>query len=210
MLDEEGIVPGAVLNMVIKDKNGKVVTSPNDKQLELLKAVRIEELGETDMSQYIAQIEKLVQEISQTSQTPIYGVTVGSNISGEALKQLEIGLVGKVERFQRENTDAWENLITLTAHIQKTYGDVGTAPEFKDVDISWRSAEIRDTEKQVELLVKMWKETPGLFSDTFYRERVGKLLDIGEEELKEEEERTTKALQNVFKSITNDNGVPTV
>jgi hypothetical protein len=209
-LDVEGIIPGAVLNMVLLDKNDNVITSPSDKQLELLKAVRIEELGETDMSQYIAQIEKIVQEISQTSQTPIYGVTVSGNISGEALKQLEIGLVGKVERFQRENTEAWEQLISLTAHMQKVFGDVGTAPEFTDVELTWKSAELRDTAKQIELFIKMWKDTPGLFSDKFYRERIGNLLGLGEEELNEENERFAVALQGIFDEATGGLGVPTV
>jgi len=117
-LDKSAIVPGAVISLVLQDAEGKVITNPTEEQLNLLKAVKIGELGETDMSQYILQVKTLVEEISQTTQTPIYGITASGNLSGEAMKQLEIGLIGKVERFQRENYDSWVQFVFLTAKLR--------------------------------------------------------------------------------------------
>jgi len=93
-INANGITPGAVVNLVLTDSAGKIITEMTPEMAEFLKAVRVGEFEATDIGQYINQIDKIVREISQTTQTPIYGITVEGALSGEALKQLEIGLIG--------------------------------------------------------------------------------------------------------------------
>lgn len=144
-LDKSGITPGAVLNLVLKDQTGKVLTELTADQIEWLKAVRIGELEATDITQYTNQLEKIVMQITQITSTPIYGVTFSGNLSGEALKQLEIGLVGKCQRFQKENSAAVKQLIELTANMQRTFANsYGNPPKIAPMKVVWGSPEIRD------------------------------------------------------------------
>ena len=120
-IDKDGIVPGSVINLLLTDADGNVATSLTEEQVKFLESVEVGEFGTTDMSQYTNQLDKLEREISQVSSTPVYGITSQGNLSGEALKQLESGLVNKVIRFQRENSGAIEMLLRITAEIQRTY-----------------------------------------------------------------------------------------
>jgi hypothetical protein len=144
-LDKKGITPGSVLNLVFKDKNGNAVSEITPEQVEFLKAVKVGEFDATNISQYTNQLEKLVMQITQITSTPIYGVTFSGNLSGEALKQLEVGLVGKCERFQNENTSSVKLLIELTAKMQKVFKTpFGNPPKLGTIKVIWMSAELRD------------------------------------------------------------------
>lgn len=196
-LDKSGITPGAVLNMVLQNADGTVITDMSTEQIAFLNACRVGEFAETDISQYTNQIEVLVKQISQISQTPIYGVTSDGNLSGEALKQLEIGLIGKVRRFQRENTGAIRLLIELTAAIQMAFDTgMGNPPELEGVSVNWASSEIVDANAQIAGLVLMRKDAPGLFDDNFYRQRVGGLLEMSQAQIKAEGENADAARAN--------------
>jgi hypothetical protein len=65
-------------------------------------------------------------------------------LSGEALKQLETGLIGKCQRFQKENTSGVRSLIELTARIQKTFSGFKDPPELGRLTVEWDSPELRD------------------------------------------------------------------
>ena len=153
-LDKSGIEPGAVLNLVLKDDQGKVITDFTSEQVEFMKTVRVGEFAESDISQYTSQIEKIVIQISHVTSTPIYGVTAQGNISGEALKQLETGLVGKCQRFQKENTGAIRALVEMTAKIQATFSNFKDPPQLGRLNVKWDSAELRDNVVDKETQVK--------------------------------------------------------
>jgi hypothetical protein len=193
-LDKDGITPGAVLNLVLEDKLGNNINDPTEEQIAFLNACRVGEFAETDISQYTNQIEVLVKQISQTSQTPIYGITSDGNLSGEALKQLEIGLTGKVGRFQRENTSAIRQLIELTAAIQKEFDTgMGDPPKLGGISVNWKESAINDITSQIASLIMMRKDAPGLFDDNFYRQRIGGLLGLSQAQIVTEGDNAMKA-----------------
>jgi hypothetical protein len=181
-IDVDGITPGAVINLVLGDGTTADLTPD---QIEFLKAVRVGSFKGTDITQYTNQIEKLVKEISQATQTPIYGITAQGNVSGDALRQLEIGLIGKIKRFQKENTAAIRGLINLTAEMQNTFNvaDRRNAPEFKTVNIEWQSPEILDVGVQITVLATMRKDAPNLWPDSWYRDQIGALLGMAKAEI---------------------------
>lgn len=190
------ITPGSIINLVLKDKNGAVVHEMSPDEVNFMNAVRVGQFEETNIEQYISQIDRLAREISQISQTPIYGVTTNGVLSGEALKQLEIGLIGKCERFQRENTDAIRQLVKMTAQMQNTFSiGLGQAPIIEQAIVTWKSPEILDTNAQVASLVNMREKSPGLWSDDFYRRKLGGILGMTQEEIKTESEGMKLALQ---------------
>ena len=210
-LNVEGIVPGAVLNMFLKDKEGNRIVEPTEEQVALIEAARVGQFETADMSQFIVQVEQLVQEISQTTQTPIYGINVSGDISGEALKQLEIGLLGKIERFQRENTDAWKNLITLTAEMHKGFNrkvalDIGSPPAISSVQITWKSPELRNHLQEIASLIKERADAPNLFSEDYYRRKIGELRGLLEEEIEQEGKDALSRRASLLESFTSDTG----
>ena len=175
----DGIVPGGIINLTVGD--GKAYT-PED--IEFLKAAKVGQFEATDLSQYTGQIDKVVQQISQATQTPIYGVTgQGGNISGEALKQLEIGLLGKIERFQRQNTDAIKELVQMTAEMQNIFDGADNAPALDTILVIWKPAEILDVNARIAALSLVREKNPGLFPDDFYQERIGSLLGLGADDI---------------------------
>jgi hypothetical protein len=201
-IDADGITPGAVVNLVLKDKEGNIITEISEEMAAFLSAVKVGQFESTDISQYLGQIELLVREISQNTQTPIYGVTAQGNLSGEALKQLEIGLIGKCERYQNQNADAVRELITLTAQIQNAFAtDFGEAPVFEDVSITWKSPELLDATAQIATLVTMRTDAVGLWSDEFYRTKIGALLGMSTTEITQEGEIAKQESQNRLETL---------
>jgi len=178
-INKEGIQPGAVINLFLKDAGGNAIVDPTPEQIAFLNASKVQQLGITDISQYTNQLSELTKHVSQVTQTPIYGVTAEGNLSGEALKQLETGLIGKIHRFQKENTAAIRQLVELTAQIQNAFAtDAGSAPELEGIEVNWASAEILDTSAAITSILDIAERKPNLFSDDFLRQRIGGLLGM--------------------------------
>ena len=183
-IDKAGITPGAVLNLVLQDAAGHSIVDMTAEQIEFLKAVRVGEFSESDISQYTNQLDAITKHVSQISQTPIYGVTAEGNLSGEALRQLETGLIGKVQRFQRENTGAIKQLLELTAAIQNGFNTgSGSAPALTEISVNWASAEILDVNAAIQSILSIAEKKPNLFSDDFLRQRIGALLGMTQSQI---------------------------
>jgi len=214
-IEKDGIVPGSVINMVVKDAGGNIVTEMTPEMTDYLKTVKVGEFQESDISNYTEQIDTLVREISQATQTPIYGITGTGNISGEALKQLEIGLIGKVKRFQRENNSAIRSLINLTSEMQSQFSiqglDIPEAPEIDTVAVTWKTPEIIDVTGQIQSLTEMREKAPGLWPDDWYREQIGRLLDMTQKQIKEQGEAAVQNQSNFLDRLVGADGtVPVV
>lgn len=226
-INKDGIVPGSVINLVPKDKSGNVITSMDEKTASWWKEVEVGEFGETDMSQYTEQLDKLEREISQVSSTPVYGITSQGNLSGEALKQLESGLIGKIYRFQNENTGSIIRLLKITAEIQRQFsvdrsffGKMSqkiseflgvSAPErppatLGEISVNWASPEIINVSEQLTALSQLRRDNPGLWPDDWYRERIGGLLAMSSQQIKDEGERAKMESRNSLDMLINSEG----
>lgn len=221
-IDKDGIVPGSVINLVLQDADGNTLTSIDEAASRFLAAVEVGEFGTTDMSQYTNQLDKLEREISQVSATPLYGITNQGALSGEALKQLEVGLINKVVRFQNENIKAIKMLFRLTALIQRTF-DVRSAFTMKfsnavtdflelsapisppsdvsSINIGWKSPEIVDVSAQITALSTMRRDNPNLWGDAWYREKIGSLLGMSSQQIAEEGEVADMERVNAFDQL---------
>lgn len=209
-IDKDGIVPGSVINLVLQDRDGNTLTNIDDAAAKFLSAVDVGEFGVTDMSQYTNQLDKLEREISQVSATPIYGITNQGALSGEALRQLEVGLINKIIRFQNENAKSIKMLFRLTALIQRTFdvrsafankfdtavvdflqlsAPVSPPEDVSSINVNWKSPEIVDISAQVTALSTMRRDNPNLWADEWYRERIGSLLGMSSQQITEESEK---------------------
>jgi len=212
-LDKSGITPGAVLNLILADATtGKPITEMTAEQIAFLNACRVGEFGATDISQYTNQIEKVVAQICWVSSTPIYGLTFAGALSGDALRQLEIGLIGKCQRFQNENKSAVRNLIELTAAIQNSFrSDFGEAPKLGAISITWKSAEILDTDAAVTAIIGVREKAPGLFTDDFLRGKIGGLWGMTQAQILKASEDAKNESVNALNSLTGGAGnVPVI
>jgi len=200
-IDKSGIQPGAVINLYLKDSAGNAITDPTPEQIALLNAAKVQQLSVTDIGQYVTQLTELTKHVSQVSQTPIYGVTAEGNLSGEALKQLETGLIGKIQRFQKENINAVRNLIELTAQIQNTFS-TGAPTDLGQISVNWASAEILDVTAAITSILDIRERAPGLFDDDFIRQRIGELLKLTQSQITEEGDKARTTQGRTFDFLT--------
>jgi hypothetical protein len=84
----------------------------------------------------------------------------GDSSSGEALKQRESGLLGKLKRFQVKGGNAWEDVIGMAARVQNAFGRA-SAPKSARWVCRWSDAEIRNDAE----VVKNVKEMRELMGD---------------------------------------------
>lgn len=92
---------------------------------------------------FINQAEFLINQIATVTRTPIPAAMGGDNASGEALKQREIGLLGKIKRFHVRGGNSWEDVMSMAARLQSAFGT--TQPPATDRWWTrWEDAELRN------------------------------------------------------------------
>jgi hypothetical protein len=109
------------------------------------------EFGATDLAPYTDSVSSDIQAISAITRTPphyLLGQVV--NISGDALKAAETGLVSKVRSRIRHFSDSWEEVMRLAFQV------IGS-PKGKvtNAETIWSDPESRTEGELVDALVKM-------------------------------------------------------
>lgn len=113
-------------------------------ELDDATAHRIEAANPLPMIEVINRIE---QAISGVSRTPAYYLRPvgGADVpSGEALKQLESGLVRRAEERQLVFGQSWQDVFALAWRINQTFG--ARLPDVPDmrVEVTWQDANVRN------------------------------------------------------------------
>lgn len=98
---------------------------------------------------FIQQAQWLTSEIGKITRTPAPEFMGSDTASGEALKQREIGLLGKVKRFQVKAGNSWEDWIKLTHRVQLAFG-TEKPPTYTRLYARWADAELRNDKQTVE------------------------------------------------------------
>jgi len=99
-----------------------------------------------DLTSMMAVIDQLTSAISGVSRVPSYylrPVGGGEVPSGEALKQLESGLVKRAEERQLVFGQAWEDVFTLAAKLAATFGGTDV-PGPMTIEIVWEDPNVRN------------------------------------------------------------------
>jgi hypothetical protein len=113
--------------------------------------VRFGEFAATDLVPYVRAVEAAVQDLAAISRTPphyLIGAVV--NVSGDALKAAETGLVAKVRDRQRNFGESWEQVMRLAFRI---LGDEKRANAY-DAETVWRDPESRSISELADAAVK--------------------------------------------------------
>lgn len=114
--------------------------------------VKFGEFDATDLKPYLSAVEADIQHIAARTRTPsqyLLGTMV--NISGDALKAAESGLVSKVRQRMRPFGEAFEDVVRL---YLKAAGDDRDASR---CEVIWHNPEFRTEGELVDALTKMDK-----------------------------------------------------
>ncbi|MFB7115750.1 phage portal protein [Streptomyces sp. NPDC056291] len=113
--------------------------------------VKFGEFAATDLIPYVRSVEAAVQDLAALSRTPphyLIGAVV--NVSGDALKAAETGLVAKVKDRQVSFGESWENVMRLSFRV---LGETAKA-EAWDLETVWRDPESRTVSELADAAVK--------------------------------------------------------
>jgi hypothetical protein len=140
------LTPGMILQAAIEDENGKPVRPDTEEDARAYAAMqnsyRLERIGGGDLSTLISQAEFIIQQVSNVSSTPIPSLMGGDSQSGEALKQREARLLGRIRRAHVVLGNAWEDVLALAHRVETLYA-VSAPPEAEGWACRWSPAEVR-------------------------------------------------------------------
>lgn len=120
---------------------GMVITyNPNNKQDSQFADFKA--IPPAMMTPFIEQMNKIIDLIAEITQTPIASV-LGTNPSGEALKQRESGLLTKIRGAHVKFGNAWEDLLAIAHSVETFYKRSNKPPAIEMFDCKWKDASVR-------------------------------------------------------------------
>lgn len=137
-----GLSPGMIVR-ILGDNNGPL---SKDQVAELTA------LEGSDLEKFIKVAEFFIGRIEAVTRTP--NMTTNTNLSGEAMKQSEIKLLGKVRRFQVKTGNSWEDTLALAARVQLAFSN-HEPPPVKRWRTVWKDPEIRNDKDLVDNVIKV-------------------------------------------------------
>lgn len=134
------ITPGMWVAAFAKDKDGNE-KAPIGDEVTWLASIKYGQLDSADLGPFLDEAYFLIDQMYHITRTPEKAGP--ADASGEALKQREIGLLGKVRRAHIAFGNAWENAFALAARVADAFG-TASAPTDATWSSKWKTGEIRD------------------------------------------------------------------
>ena len=152
------VVPGRIESFFPQNADGSPASTVDEGVLKWLQAIRLEQFEVSDLSKLLEVAAWLKSEMYTVTNTPTDDIA--ADASGEARKQSEVKLIGKVKRFCVKNGNAWEDAVRLAARVETAYAQGGTAkpPTFETVTAQWADAEVRNDSQFVDDMLKQYRE----------------------------------------------------
>jgi hypothetical protein len=148
------VTPGMWVNLT----GGEPVS--NDDRIE------VGEFEQGDPMAFIKTAEWLTDQIFTITQIPNPKHNDG-NLSGEALKQKESGLLGKVNRSQISYGTSWEDALMMAWMVEATYGT--TPPMVETFNAKWEKPEVRSDKEILENAAMLLQADPNFPMDEYYK-----------------------------------------
>lgn len=109
-------------------------------------------LEQGEIVPFISMADFFIQQIEDVTRTP--NPKASANLSGEALKQLDSKLLGKVKRFQVKAGNAWEDVMDMAHRVQQAYGR-SQPPAVTRWRTQWRDGQLRNDTETINNAVKV-------------------------------------------------------
>lgn len=117
-----------------------VVIGEDETEAALINAMDADMMKQGELVPFLDQAGFLIDKIGDISRTPL--AAYGANESGEARKERQTGLLGKVQRFQVKGGNAWEDVMTMAQMVYNLFsGRVLPDVTWRTV---WRDAQLRN------------------------------------------------------------------
>lgn len=139
----KGLSPGIIFTEGIDDWISEDNAEKLNAWASILSAFKLERVPPGEINPLIEQADWLIDQISMITATPIPTQMGGDAQSGEALKQRDTRLLGKVQRAQVQSGNRWEDTIRLARDLYVVYG-AKSLPAFERVNSRWKGAEMRN------------------------------------------------------------------
>lgn len=134
---------------------------------------------------------RLIGEITRTPTPELSAHSSGSNKSGEYLKQLEVGLIGKVRRFTTRAGSSWEQVFDMAWKVQQAYGTI-KPPPYKRFICLWKSPEIRNNAEVVQNAMAVQE----IMGEKQTLRNVAEVFDLDEQAIEDIQAEKTSANDN--------------
>lgn len=113
----------------------------------------VNRLAASDLSPMIETLWAITSAIAGVSRTPQYYLRPigGSDVpSGEALKQLESGLVKRAEERQLVFGQSWADVMKMCLRVEQAFGTLATGIDIDSLNIAtqWKDANVRNEEAE--------------------------------------------------------------
>lgn len=179
--------PGLVYNFFPpKNPDGSYVV--NKDTVDWLNSIRAEQFEVGDLQPLLDTAAWLKSEMYAVTNTPTDDVA--ADASGEARKQSEVKLIGKVKRFCVKNGNAWEDAVRLAARIESVYAKE-KPPTFETLTAQWDDPEVRNDSKFVDDMLKQYRE--GVIDQRTYLDGVKDIFGWNDKKVGEIIRRTEEA-----------------
>ena len=149
---QNGLYPGMMLSFFTRDSNGNPSIPKDESAIKWLQSIRLEQFTQGELVPYLDQASWLKGEIFAVSNTP--SEDIRSNVSGESLKQREVKLLGKVQRFEAHAGNCWEDVMALAHRVETAFIDM--PPAYEELRAKWQDAQLRNNAQQIENAEKMY------------------------------------------------------
>lgn len=140
------LTPGMIISALVENEKGRPMVPETAEEAAMIatitSAYTLERIGAGDLAQLIGQATFLIDQIATISATPIPGQMGGDSQSGEALKQRDTRLLGKVHRAQVQFGNAWEDVLGLAARQAQVFS--GRQVDAGGWTARWKTAELRN------------------------------------------------------------------
>lgn len=152
----DSVEPGMILSIYPQDANGRPLANLSDTLVNWLSTIRLEQFEQGNLEPYIKQAQWVKSEMFSITNTPSDD-TISAQSSGEARKQSEVKLLGKVKRFCVRNGNSWEDALTLGARVAKAFTQ-DAAPESAFWNAKWENPQVRNEKEIEDRALALWKE----------------------------------------------------
>ena len=143
----QNMAPGQIIQAAILNIHGEPEVPDNNEHAKamaaMLNASGLEKIDAGDIATLAHAADFFISQISTISSTPVPAGMGGDSQSGEALKQREVRLLGKIRRFHVQGGNNWEDVMRMANQYQRAYGGQGV-PEIDAFTVRWVNPELRN------------------------------------------------------------------
>ena len=178
----KSIGPGQAIEAGFKNKAGQYRAPEGQVEAaalaSILSNVSLEKIDAGEITTLAEAAEFFIDQISTVSSTPVPKHMGGDSQSGEALKQRETRLLGKLRRARIQYGNNWEDVLRMANLASRTYGG-DIAPTLESFAIHWVNPEVRN-DMEIRELAKQLHEW-GFTKEALRIVSAGSIVDYDEE-----------------------------